>query len=479
MLTGFHLNIKELNIGKKTYITNSPLTTEHLESWGRFRAGSTDVARPELPSHLREILRTQASRKILAFGRGLSYGDACINTENVTVKFNYLDRAVEFNKAKGIFTCEAGITIEEIIRASLPYGWFPPVTPGTRYPTLGGCFAANVHGKNHHNAGSFARHVRWIELMTASGDIVRCSARKNSQLFLATAGGMGLTGLIYRISLKLKRVHSAYISVENIRVRNLREMMNTLEAGDAEWEYSVSWLDCAASGEEAGRGDVILGRHAEPEQIPYRQRSQPFSVKLQQPVSVPLDPPVSLIGSLSTRLFNAVYMRKRGSKSTRRQIVSYDTFLYPLDAVRNWNRLYGKQGFVQYQFVVPFDAGYSVTNRVLEICRQSEHLPSLAVLKRLGDGDGLLSFPMPGWTLAIDIPVKRGLFKMLDELDRIVIDHGGRIYLAKDARMSPQAFRAMYPEFPQWLKIKRQVDPDDLFSSDMSRRLVMSMEDVS
>ncbi len=455
-----------------------PLFTERLESWGRLRSGLTQVARPELSSHLRGILAARTSKKVLGFGRGLSYGDACINTGNVTVKFNSLDHLLTFDPGKGILTCEAGITLEEIIRAVLPHGWFLPVTPGTCYPTIGGCFAADVHGKNHHVDGSLARHIRWIEILTASGKFARCSRKKDRDLFLATAGGMGLTGLIYRLSLKLKRVHTGYVYAERIRVHSLREMMDVIEVGDADWEYSVSWLDGAAPDREMGRGEIILGRHAEPEQLSFKRRSSPFIIRTRPGISLPVTSPVSLVGSLSTRLFNSLYLRRSGSRRKRREIIPWNIFFYPLDAVREWNRLYGRKGFVQYQFVAPDEAGYSAVGLALQICQRSGHIPSLAVLKRLGEKEGLLSFPMPGWTLALDMPVRHGLFRMLDELDRIVIDHGGRVYLAKDARLSPGSFRAMYPSFPEWLEVKRRVDPEDVFSSDMSRRLAMNREEA-
>jgi decaprenylphospho-beta-D-ribofuranose 2-oxidase len=256
-------------------------------------------------------------------------------------------------------------------------------------------------------------------------------------------------------------------------------MMEMLQEGDNLWDYSVSWIDCTAGGLDLGRGEVSFGRHAEPDELPFNVRSKPFDIPSQVSVELPCTPPLSLVGSLTTKLFNELYLRRGGPRTKRHLMVHYDKFFYPLDALRAWNRLYGKNGFIQYQFVVPFDAGFNVVRQILETCRQAGHIPSLSVLKRLGAGNGLLSFPIPGWTLAIDLPVKPGLLPMLDEFDRLIVDHGGRVYLAKDARLSPQAFRAMYPEFPAWLSIKRKVDPEDLFSSDLSRRLKLSMEEAN
>ena len=455
------------------------LCRERLDSWGLYLHARTDVARPALQADLKRLLKAGRQRHILAYGRGLSYGDACLNRNQITVKFDDLSHVISFNVERGILICEAGITLTEINRMTLPHGWFIPVTPGTSYPTLGGCFAADVHGKNHHHAGSISNHVRWIELVTAVGKVIRCSGRTNADLFRTTAGGMGLTGLIYRLSLKLKRVNSVYIRAEHVRVRNLREMMETLHAGDSLWDYSVSWIDCAAGGLDLGRGEVAFGRHAEPDELPFNSHSKPFDIPSKAGLELPCTPPLSLVSNLTTRLFNELYIRRGGSRRKRTLIVPYDKFFYPLDMVRAWNRLYGRSGFIQYQFVVPFDAGYGVVRKILETCLKTGHIPSLAVLKRLGPGNGLLSFTIPGWTLAIDLPVKPGLLPMLDEFDRSIIDHGGRVYLAKDARLSSEAFRAMYPEFPRWLSIKRKVDPEDLFSSDMSRRLRMSTEEAN
>ena len=451
---------------------NIPASTVHLTGWGRFRKGRATVLQPELPSHLQAIIRRRDSRKLLAFGQRRSYGDACLNTGQMAVSFARLDRAALFDHERGWFTCEGGMTIDEIIRVVLPHGWFLPVTPGTGHPTVGGCLAANVHGKNHHAAGSFSRYVRWIELVTGDTRIVRCSKRnRNSDLFMATAGGMGLTGFIYLISLKLMRVPSAYIAAEHVRVRNLKEMMETLEASDVDWHYSVAWLDCLAKGDELGRGEIILGRHARHDELPGRSRGDPYKVQQRREASFPFAPPISMVNFLTSRLFNEFYYRKGGSLPRHREIVPYDVYFYPLDRMQNWNLIYGKRGFVQYQFVVPFEAGASVIRRTLELCLERGFPSSLAVLKRFGEEAGLLSFPMPGWTLALDFGVRKGLLPLLDELDRIIIDHGGRVYLAKDARLKPGAFRDMYPEFEQWLEIKKRVDPENVFSSDLARRL--------
>ncbi|MDP8228889.1 MAG: FAD-binding oxidoreductase [Candidatus Electryoneaceae bacterium] len=450
-----------------------PTRTEHLEGWGRYRSGSADVTIPNRTIQLKAILEARDHRTLLAYGKGRSYGDACLNSGRMVVKFDGLDRAIAFDRENGIFTCEAGMILSDILKAIVPHGWFLPVTPGTQYPTIGGCVAADVHGKNHHIAGSISRHIRWIDLLTANGETVRCSRDSNSDIYWATAGGMGLTGFIQQISMQLLRIPSAYIAAEYIRVRNLTEMMETLEVNDVQFPYTVAWVDCVADGESLGRGEVILGRHAEQEQLPPSARPSPYYIPAHPTVTVPMVSPFPLINPLTINLFNGLYYHKGGSDTYRQEVVPYDTYFYPLDAANRWNRLYGRRGFVQYQFVVPLDAGKSVISHVLRTCNARGNPSSLAVLKRFGNQEGLLSFPRPGWTLALDIAVGNGTFDLLDDLDRMIADCGGRIYLAKDARMSAETFYRICPELSEWMEIKRRVDPDNIFSSDLARRLEM------
>jgi len=367
---------------------------------------------------------------------------------------------------------EAGVTLEEIISVALSHGWFLPVTPGTQYPTIGGCFAADVHGKNHHNAGTISKHIHWFDLLCADGRIIRCSKSENSELFWATAGGMGLTGIILRLELQLTKVSSAYMYTKRIRVANLKEMMDTLTAVDTDWPYTVAWVDCMASGDSLGRGEIILGRHAEQEELPQTKRSNPYAIDIKPKITLP-PIPVSLVNRLSGKLFNECIFLSHGSKKEKTAIESYATYFYPLDVVNKWNRLYGKYGLVQFQYVVPLDVGYAVTRQTLDYCVKKGYPSTLSVFKRFGEASRFLSFPKPGWTIALDFPARPGLFEILDYLDELVVDAGGREYLAKDSRMTRKIFEHMYPEWDAWKKVRNIYDPDRIFSSDLAKRLAL------
>ncbi len=448
-----------------------PVHPTLIEGWGRFKSGIAYVAHPELERHFSEIIAEYGSERLLAIGNGRSYGDACLNSENVAVAIDRFDHAIEFDARKGIITCEAGISIQSIIETILPKGWFLPVTPGTKYPTLGGCFAADVHGKNHHHSGAFSSHVRWIDLMVANGEILRCSTRKNTDIFRATAGGMGLTGFILRMSIQLIPVESAFIFTRQIRAFDLESLMQILYENDDDWPYTVAWVDCSGKGDISGRGVVNLGRHAMCDELSVRKRVSPFKAPYRSSVRIPFVAPFSMVNRLTSRLFNEMYFDKEAINGNSPKIVSYDSYFYPLDSIRCWNRLYGRRGFVQYQFVIPFEGSEQCLLEILKRCSGNGFRPTLAVLKRLGEESGLLSFPRRGWTLAIDFPYKPGLLSFLDILDRLILDYSGRIYLAKDARMKADTFKSMYPELKMWQEVKYNLDPRGVFSSDLSRRL--------
>ena len=443
----------------------------HIEGWGRFRSGVAYIAHPELERHFSEILSEYGSEHLLAIGDRRSYGDACLNTDNIAIASERFDHAIEFDTQNGVITCEAGITIQSIAETILPKGWFLPVTPGTKYPTLGGCFAADVHGKNHHHAGSFSKHVRWIDLMVASGEIVRCSADKNSEVFKATAGGMGLTGFILRMSLQLIPVESAYIYTRHISASDLASLMQILIDKDNDWQYTVAWVDCSGAGEMSGRGVVNIGRHAMPEELSIRHQVSPYRVPYRSTIRVPIITPISIVNRLSSRIFNEIVFSRDAMSGDAPRVVSYDKYFYPLDSIRCWNRLYGRRGFLQYQFVIPFEGGKQCLQEILKRCNRSSFKPALAVLKRFGEESELLSFPKRGWTFALDFGYKPGLLAFLENLDELILDYSGRIYLAKDARMKADTFLKMYPDLQEWQNIKYKLDPRGIFSSDLSRRL--------
>ncbi len=433
-----------------------------LSGWGRYPVQTCELERPERYADLR-----YDASSLIARGQGRSYGDAALNENGRVLLTERVRRLLDFDVENGILRAEAGATLADILEVIVPRDWFLPVTPGTKFVSLGGCVAADVHGKNHHHDGSFGDHVISIELILDDASRVKCSASDNAELFWATVGGMGLTGIIGEVTLKLIPLPSSSMLVRHYRAGNLDQLFQLLQSASTDDRYSVAWIDSMASGRHLGRGVAICGHHALAEELPMDFNSaQP-----RRGFSIPFDFPNWLLNPLSIGAFNALYYRRAGRKQPF--ISSYDEFFYPLDAIGQWNRLYGKRGFLQYQCVIPEQTAFEGVKALLLEISSSRRPSFLAVLKRLGaQGRGLLSFPMAGYTLALDLPIRdAGLFELLDKLDKIVVRHGGRVYLAKDARLSADSFRAMYPRYEEWLNTKNAVDPQNIFSSSLSRRL--------
>ncbi len=441
-----------------------------LTGWGRYPLSESDVYRPDKIAELQAVV-TADSTSLIARGAGRAYGDAALNDQNRVVDLTRLNRMLSFDAATGLLRCESGVTIAELIDVFLPRGFFPPVTPGTRFVTLGGSVAADVHGKNHHRDSSLASHVTSFDLMIASGEVLRCSREENSDLFWATVGGMGLTGVILELELRMQRVESAYLDGELIRVSNIDAAIEAFERTDAQYRYSVAWIDCNSVKSALGRSILNVGNFATLEQLPRNLAQDPLNTIPKLSPLVPFDLPA--VNSLTVRAFNKINYAIHHEKAAH-TIFDWDSFFYPLDSIRNWPRIYGKRGFVQYQCVWPPDESRAGLVEVLEEITRSRRGSFLAVLKKFGAQDGLLSFPMPGYTLALDFPVTDGLLEFLDTLDAMVLKRGGRVYLAKDARMSPETFRAMYPNLAKWQAAKAIADPDNRFSSSLSRRLRMT-----
>ncbi|MDP1835776.1 MAG: FAD-binding oxidoreductase [Chlamydiales bacterium] len=438
-----------------------------LSSWGNYPVVTTNVVRPERYRDLFDLPDPYIPR-----GLGRSYGDAALlSGENVIVT-ERLDRVLSFDASTGLLQAEAGLTIDDIIKYFVPKGWFPPVTPGTKFVTLGGCIAADVHGKNHHRDGSFGAHVKELELILADGTAQRCSATQNQELFWATVGGMGLTGIISEVSLQLQPIDTAYISTRHCAARNLDEAIKLLSEESSDDKYSVAWIDCLATGKDLGRSVVILGHHAKLDMLPTATRAKPLQIKRPLQLTVPMALPFSAVNRWSVQRFNDLYY-SRQSRKTEPRLVSFDPFFYPLDAIAHWNRIYGKKGFIQYQFVIPTQKAAEGLRAILDRLASSKRASFLAVLKRFGKQDqGLLSFPTEGFTLALDIAVTDSdLFPFLDQLDQLVLQYDGRVYLAKDARMKADMFRAMYPRYQEFQLIKAKVDPKNRIRSDLSQRL--------
>ncbi len=441
-----------------------------LGGWGRYPICESDVYRPEKLSELAAVVRAN-TRPLIARGAGRAYGDAALNADGRVLDVQRLNRMLDFDEAARILRCEAGVTIADLIEVFLPRGFFPPVTPGTRFVTLGGSLAADVHGKNHHRDSSLAAHVLWFDLMLASGEVMRCSREENTDLFWATVGGMGLTGVILELAIRLRPVESAYIEGEVVRMRNVDEAIEKFESADHAYDNSVAWIDCLARKGSLGRSVLTAGNFAAREALSPSLRQDPFHVPRKFRKAVPFNLPGFALSSMTVRAFNSLYYLVH--RDAPRTVCDCETFFYPLDSIQNWNRVYGRRGFVQYQCVWPLAESRAGLVEALEAISQSGRGSFLGVLKKFGAQEGMLSFPMPGYTLALDFPVSGGLFEFLDRLDEMVLKRGGRVYLAKDARMKPEVFRAMYPQLGKWQEVKGRVDPGNRFSSTLSRRLRM------
>jgi decaprenylphospho-beta-D-ribofuranose 2-oxidase len=438
-----------------------------MSGWGRYpRALSAVVC----PSSLKEVL-PPATGHMLAHGQGRSYGDAALVRDGVLLLTERLDRIISFDEETGLLRAEAGMTLDQILEAFVPKGWFPPVTPGTKFVSLGGCVAADVHGKNHHRDGTFGSYVRELEIMLADGSRKICSPLEDAELFWATIGGMGLTGIITVVTLQLIPIESAHVAVQHHQATDLDHSLKLLEDGATDDRYTVAWIDCLAGGSALGRSVLMRGHHATRAELPAQVR-EPLRLATQGQRNLPFDFPNWVLNSLTMSAFNNLYYWRQGARK-RPFVTSCETFFYPLDMIGNWNRMYGKRGFVQYQCVFPTQTARRGLQTLLEKLSASRRASFLAVLKRFGpEGSGLLSFPLEGYTLSLDLPLgDRALFPFLDQLDAIVLQHGGRVYLAKDARLKALTFQAMYPRLPEWRRVKARVDPLNRFTSDLARRL--------
>jgi len=441
----------------------STLTTP-LSGWGRYPVESCELERPERYADLRPTTDT-----LIARGQGRSYGDASINENGRVILTERINRMLELDARLGILRAEAGVTLAEILPVIVKQGWFLPVTPGTKFVSLGGCVAADVHGKNHHHEGGFAEYVLGIELILADGTRKTCSVTENEDIFWATVGGMGLTGIIGEVTLQLIPIQTSQMMVRHHAADNIGHLFQLLQDPALDDRYSVAWIDCLATGDQLGRGIAMFGHHASAAE--YKSDNPLFS-KPKRTRSLPFDFPALALNPLTIGAFNKLYYYKESRKLTP-FLADYDSYFYPLDAIGKWNRMYGKRGFVQYQCVIPDQTALEGITALLKVLSDSRRASFLAVLKRFGaKGKGMLSFPLAGYTLALDLPIRdKGLFSLLDKLDKIVLQHGGRVYLAKDARLSAESFQAMYPRHEEWLRIKTEIDPQHRFSSSMSRRL--------
>lgn len=392
-------------------------------------------------------------RPLLAHGNGRSYGDVCLTDRGTLLMTRGLDRFIEFDAITGVLRCEAGVTLADILALVVPQGWFLASTPGTQLATVGGAVANDVHGKNHHALGSFGHHVRALELWRSDGNVIECRPDDDNGWFRATVGGLGLTGLIRWVEVQLIPIQNPWMWIESQRFANLAEFWTLNRHAEARWPYTVAWIDCLARGKAQGRGILSAGQHAAAQTtLPAYKGGQKRA---------PFDPPFSLINRVSLRTFNTLYYRQ--PVKPQGQLTHYMPYFYPLDAIQDWNRIYGRRGFYQYQCVIPPDEAEAATTALLDAIARSNEGSFLAVLKTFGSKPslGMLSFPRPGTTLALDFPNRgRKTLRLLADLDKIVREAGGRLYPGKDARMPADVFQSGYPE---WETFSQYIDPN--FSS--------------
>ncbi len=437
-----------------------------LSGWGAQRRVPCTLQRPDAR---REVHGAIDPAGTIARGLGRSYGDAAVNEEGRVVGMRSVDHYLAFDQGTGLLTCEAGVSLEQILNTFAPRGWFPGITPGTKYVTVGGCIANDVHGKGHHAQGSFVSCVTSMRILVADGTVVQASREENSDLFWACFGGLGLLGIVLDATLQMRPVETTYFHQQVLLAEDLNEMIAHMEATDDDFPYSVANIDFVATGAQMGKGVLTVGDHATREELPRKLSDTPRKLHGGPLADVPIQLPGITLNPLTRRTINGVIgalLRNKGSYE------HYDSFFYPLDILTNWNRGYGPRGFIQYQFVLPVEAGVKPLSQLMSTIMSSDQLPFLNVLKRLGPGnEAPLSFPLDGYTFAIDFPVRDGLQRLTARLDEMVIDAGGRVYLGKDAYLSADAMRRMYPRIDEWLEVKARWDPHGVFTSNMGRRV--------
>jgi len=425
-----------------------------LHGWGRYPQVECQV----LPSMSGEAYAANR-RAIIARGLGRSYGDSSLADTVATTR--HLDQFLSFDPERGVLQCAAGVSLADVVQTFAPKGWFPVVTPGTAFVTIGGAIASDVHGKNHHRSGSFSDHVQAVEILTGNGCRVKASRTENADLFRATCGGMGLTGIILEATVQLRPISSSRMVQTTISLSSLDHAFAAFEEHEPS-TYSVAWIDCMAGTRQLGRGILFLGEHDTTGSLECRARRR---------LSIPLDAPAWLTSRTVFRGFNAMYHARAPARPATAR-VTLDQYFYPLDSVLHWNRLYGRQGLLQHQFMLPCESAKRGVRAILEHVARSGCGSFLAVLKKFGDGnENLLSFPARGYTMALDFKAGATELALLDRLDHLVLEHGGRIYLAKDARMSRDTFRRSYPQWQEFEAVRAHWHAHGHFASRQSRRL--------
>ena len=442
-------------------------TKETIAGWGNYPKASSFIIHTR-NKHDVKVAISQGN--LIPRGLGRSYGDQAINDQGVVAVCTRMNHLIAFDSATGVLDCEAGVSLEEIISVFAPQGWMPMICPGTKYVTIGGAIANDIHGKAHHTDGSFVNAILSFTIQLADGREVVASRTENSNLFWANFGGLGLLGVILTVKMQLRKIETTYFRQKSIVIRSLDHMLESLEQYDSEYNYSVAWIDPLATGQRLGSGVLTLGNAATVADLPAKLKADPLLIHSSKKLSIPVYLPDFSLNNVSVRVLNKVIGFVQNSPN---EMVHYEKFFFPLDMIDNWNRGYGQRGFIQYQFVIPVDEGKKNLQLILESIAQSGCTPFLNVFKKMGKGQGILSFPFEGYTLAIDFPMTAKLPAFIKSLDQKVLSAGGRIYLGKDALLDKETFRKMYPQAEEWLSIKAAYDPKNTFTSNIARRLAL------
>ena len=436
-----------------------------ISGWGGYPLHKTNIV---YPKNINQILTEIKKSDLIARGNGRAYGDSSIN-EKKTINMKYFNHILSFEDKMGILTVESGILLEDIINTFLPRGWFPYVTPGSKYVTIGGLIAADVHGKNHHKDGSFRNFIEWFELIDSKGEIKKCSKNENSELYEWTIGGMGLTGIIIRAAIRLRKIETCWIKQKTLVSKNIDETLDIFEK-NMNATYSVAWINTTNYKNDIGQSLVMLGEHASIEDTYKKKIVNPLKLISKKKRNIPFFLPNWFLGKRLITLFNYVYYLY-GKYSSKIKLVNWDNYFYPLDGILGWNKVYGRKGFVQYQCVLPLEKSKEGLIKLLREISNSKVSSFLTVLKRFGKQTGKFSFPMEGYTLALDFPVNEKTFELLEKLDEITLKYGGRFYLAKDARMKKEVFKKSDERIGEYISFRNKNDCEKNFISAQSSRL--------
>ncbi len=441
-----------------------------LSGWGNHPRSECEVYRPASVAALHSAVAGRDQGSLIARGLGRAYGDAAVNADQEVALMTGMNRFLGFDPSEAILDCEAGVSLGEIMAVFLPRGWFLPTTPGTKFVTIGGAIAADVHGKDHHRVGSFGNFVVDLQLLTTSGEVLTCSPSQNGDVFWATVGGMGLTGVILSARLRLDRVDTAYCNVTYHKTKDLDESLDFFESTEEKYRYSVAWTDCSAAGSRLGRSVVMAANRADLAALPDRLQANPLCVPAKRQWMFPFRFPGFAINNWSVKAFNTLYYSRNRNRT---EIVDYDSYFYPLDAIGQWNRVYGRRGFAQYQALFPLETARRGLVELLGTLAQWRLPGALAVLKKTGPAnDGMLSYLRPGITMAIDVPNRgESLRQAARSMDAILLKHGGRLYLAKDSLAEAGTIYQMYDRLDEFRAAKEKVDPQGRFDSSLARRL--------